>query len=260
MHAARAAVGHGATEAPRGMLYHRYEIDEDGTILDARIVPPTSQNQLAIEEDLRAVVRGRHSTSPDEELTLRCEQAIRNHDPCISCATHFLELTVDALSDAGARVVVIGVGNDLRGDDGAGLEVARRLAQRPNARAIRVAEQPADPTRLLELWSGVDGVVLVDTMRSDQDPGTVCRLDASAEPLPARFQTSSSTHAFGLHEAIELGRTLGRLPPRVIVYAIEGGSVQAGAALSAELQSGLPALAEAVWAEANALAAAQPPG
>jgi coenzyme F420-reducing hydrogenase alpha subunit len=90
----RRAVGHGATEAPRGLLYHRYEIDEDGTILDARIVPPTSQNQLAIEEDLRAVV-AEHIDLPEEQLALRCEQAIRNHDPCISCATHFLQLTVE---------------------------------------------------------------------------------------------------------------------------------------------------------------------
>jgi coenzyme F420-reducing hydrogenase alpha subunit len=90
----RRGVGHGATEAPRGFLYHRYEIDEDGTILSAWIVPPTSQNQLAIEDDLREVVQ-RHVELPDEELRLRCEQAIRNHDPCISCATHFLDLTVD---------------------------------------------------------------------------------------------------------------------------------------------------------------------
>jgi sulfhydrogenase subunit alpha len=92
--APRRGVGHGATEAPRGMLYHRYEIDDDGTILDARIVPPTSQNQLVIEEDLRAVVE-RSLDLSDEQLSLRCEQAIRNHDPCISCATHFLKLTVD---------------------------------------------------------------------------------------------------------------------------------------------------------------------
>ena len=90
----RRAVGHGATEAPRGLLYHRYEIDEDGTILDARIVPPTSQNQLAIEQDLRVVVEAGRELD-DEQLTVRCEQAIRNHDPCISCATHFLELTVE---------------------------------------------------------------------------------------------------------------------------------------------------------------------
>ncbi len=90
----RRAVGHGATEAPRGLLYHRYEIDEEGSILDARIVPPTSQNQLVIEQDLRVVVEDGLDL-PDAQLALRCEQAIRNHDPCISCATHFLTLTVD---------------------------------------------------------------------------------------------------------------------------------------------------------------------
>jgi len=92
--APRAGVGHGATEAPRGMLYHRYEIDEEGIILAARIVPPTSQNQLTIEEQLRAVVHANAGLG-DEELRQVCEQAIRNHDPCISCATHFLRLEVE---------------------------------------------------------------------------------------------------------------------------------------------------------------------
>ncbi|HUZ02316.1 MAG TPA: Ni/Fe hydrogenase subunit alpha [Thermomicrobiaceae bacterium] len=90
----RAGVGHGWTEAPRGLLYHRYEIDGDGTILAANIVPPTAQNQRTIEEDLR-VVAGEHLALPEPELALRCEAAIRNHDPCISCATHFLRLEVD---------------------------------------------------------------------------------------------------------------------------------------------------------------------
>jgi sulfhydrogenase subunit alpha len=90
----RRGAGCGASEAPRGMCWHRYEIDDDGTILDARIVPPTSQNQLAIEQDLRAVV-ARHAQLDDDALRHRCEQAIRNHDPCISCATHFLTLDVD---------------------------------------------------------------------------------------------------------------------------------------------------------------------
>jgi coenzyme F420-reducing hydrogenase alpha subunit len=91
-----AGIGHGATEAPRGLLHHRYRIDDEGTILDAKIVPPTSQNQLAIEEDLRAVV-GQYAELPDDELRGLCEQAIRNYDPCISCATHFLDLEVDRL-------------------------------------------------------------------------------------------------------------------------------------------------------------------
>jgi coenzyme F420-reducing hydrogenase alpha subunit len=90
----RAGVGHGATEAPRGVLYHRYRLDDDGTVLDARIVPPTSQNQAAIEADLRAFVAARLDL-PREELVRQCEQAVRNYDPCISCATHLLDLRID---------------------------------------------------------------------------------------------------------------------------------------------------------------------
>ena len=94
--APRAGVGHGCTEAPRGICWHRYELDEAGTILDAKIVPPTSQNQKTIEEDLVGVVRGSLDL-PDERLAHVCEQTIRNYDPCISCATHFLRLDVERL-------------------------------------------------------------------------------------------------------------------------------------------------------------------
>ncbi len=90
----RAGVGFGCTEAPRGILYHRYAIDDAGTILEAKIVPPTSQNQRTIEEDLRGVVE-RSLDVPDDELSILCEQTIRNYDPCISCATHFLKLEVE---------------------------------------------------------------------------------------------------------------------------------------------------------------------
>jgi sulfhydrogenase subunit alpha len=89
-----AIVGHGASEAPRGLLYHRYELAADGQVLAARIVPPTSQNQAQIEDDLRRFVEPRLELDEDE-LTWRCEQAIRNYDPCISCATHFLDLRVE---------------------------------------------------------------------------------------------------------------------------------------------------------------------
>jgi sulfhydrogenase subunit alpha len=91
---ARAAVGCGATEAPRGVLFHRYELAADGTIATARIVPPTSQNQASIEHDLGRFVAARLDLD-DHTLTHACEQAIRNYDPCISCATHFLDLTME---------------------------------------------------------------------------------------------------------------------------------------------------------------------
>jgi len=90
----RAGTGHGASEAPRGILYHRYEIDSAGLIEHATIVPPTSQNQLAIEDDLRSVVAA-NLELPDDRLQLISEQTIRNYDPCISCATHFLRIEVD---------------------------------------------------------------------------------------------------------------------------------------------------------------------
>jgi coenzyme F420-reducing hydrogenase alpha subunit len=90
----RAGVGRAATEAPRGLLYHRYELTADGTVVAANIVPPTAQNQAAIEADLRDFVQRRLHLD-DTELTRQCEQAIRNYDPCISCATHFLDLTVE---------------------------------------------------------------------------------------------------------------------------------------------------------------------
>ena len=90
----RAAIGFAATEAPRGLLYHRYHIEDDGTIADARIVPPTSQNQASIEEDLMSFI-GSSLDLPDEALRQRCEQTVRNYDPCISCATHFLRLEID---------------------------------------------------------------------------------------------------------------------------------------------------------------------
>ena len=86
--------GHGVSEAPRGVLYHRYEIDQAGNVASARIIPPTSQNQAAIQDDLRGFVAARLDLD-DEALTHSCEQAIRNYDPCISCATHFLDLRVD---------------------------------------------------------------------------------------------------------------------------------------------------------------------
>ena len=88
------ATGYAITEAPRGILYHRYRIAASGSILDAKIVPPTSQNQMTIEEDLRRVL-ATNAQLPDEQLGLRCEQTIRNYDPCISCATHFLKMNVE---------------------------------------------------------------------------------------------------------------------------------------------------------------------
>ncbi len=90
----RSAIGWACTEAPRGTLYHGYDVDDEGLITSARIIPPTSQNQKMIEEDLRLTVL-QHLTASHDDLSHFCERVIRNYDPCISCATHFLTLDLD---------------------------------------------------------------------------------------------------------------------------------------------------------------------
>jgi len=114
---------------------------------------------------------------------------------------------------------VIGLGNAARGDDAAGLLAARALGG---------VELERDPSALVELLDGAPSATILDAVSSGAAPGTVHRFDVSAEPLPASVRRATSTHALGLAEAIELARTLGRLPERVIVYGIEGRSFAAG--------------------------------
>ncbi len=151
-------------------------------------------------------------------------------------------------------VLVIGIGNALRGDDAAGLEVVRRVSDEPR---IACAAHDGEAIELLERWRDARAVVLVDTVRSGAPAGTVHRLDASTEPLPARLRRASS-HTIGIGEAIELARTLGRLPERVIVYGVEGARFAAGAQLSPEVARVIDAVAESVAREARSLAATQP--
>ena len=90
----RVSTGYACTEAPRGLLYHRYRLDERGAIADAKIVPPTSQNYKRMELDLAQLIPTRLHLLPDQ-LRWQCEQAVRNYDPCISCSTHFLKLNIE---------------------------------------------------------------------------------------------------------------------------------------------------------------------
>ena len=97
----RAGVGHHCTEAPRGMIYHRFELDDKGRVRVATMIPPTSQNQACMEHDLHVSVERFGLHHPDDELRSLCEQVIRNYDPCLSCSTHFLKLKVNRDSEAG---------------------------------------------------------------------------------------------------------------------------------------------------------------
>jgi hydrogenase maturation protease len=153
---------------------------------------------------------------------------------------------------------VVGIGNELRGDDGAGLLVARRVRTAAAQAGIEVREIGDEPTALTEACLGRGVVIVTETMRSGSVPGTIRRLDASSDPVPRGLTRRSSTHAIGLDETIELTRALGRLPARLLVYAVEGAQFDIGAELSPEVQAAIPELMQMVLAEATASAESRP--
>jgi hydrogenase maturation protease len=142
---------------------------------------------------------------------------------------------------------VVGVGNELRGDDAVGLEVLR-LLEGALPDGVRVLPCEGEPVALLSAWEGCDTVILVDATHSGAEPGTVRRIPAHDEPLPPE-RGRSSTHVLGVGEAIELARALGKLPPRAIVYGIEAGTLEAGAELSPEVRAAAATVAAAVRGE-----------
>jgi hydrogenase maturation protease len=148
---------------------------------------------------------------------------------------------------ASERALVLAVGNPFRRDDGAGPAVARLLEGRlPAGTGIRVRE--GDLASALEDWDGAARVVAVDAACSGSPPGTIHRHEPAAGPLPAVF-SRGSTHAFGLAEAVELARALGRLPERFVVLGIEGREFGHGEGLSSEVETAVPRAAETVLEE-----------
>lgn len=124
-------------------------------------------------------------------------------------------------------MLVIGIGNEFRGDDAAGVLVARSLLSMPVS-GVTAIEASGEGVGLMELWEGFDDVVLVDAVVSGAEPGTVHEWDVTTEPLPSHCR-SASTHSFGVQDAIELARVLGRLPKRLMVLGVEGRDFDAGA-------------------------------
>ena len=115
--------------------------------------------------------------------------------------------------------LVIGVGNEFRGDDAVGLLAVRDL-ETWKLPSVQIVESRGDGARLMRLWKGIESVIVIDAVRSGSPPGTLHRLDVSHHPLPANFLCTSS-HQFGVGEAIETSRELGDLPPRVVFYGVE---------------------------------------
>lgn len=146
-----------------------------------------------------------------------------------------------------AQALVIGLGNDFRRDDGAGRVAARMIAS-AQADAVRVIEASGEGAALMDAWRGAELVILIDAVHSGAPPGTIHRLDARAQPIPSNF-FHYSTHAFSVAEAVELARALDQLPPRLIVYGIEGKDFSSGEHLSPEVAAAVEEVARQVKGE-----------
>jgi hydrogenase maturation protease len=147
----------------------------------------------------------------------------------------------------GEAVVVIGVGNEDRGDDAAGRRVAAALRGRV-PEGVVILESDGDPVTMMDSWAGADRAILVDTMVSGAVPGTVRRIDLTEARLPASMQMAS-THSMGAADAVELARAMGRLPGRLVVYGIEGASFRPGAPVTAAVADGVDVAVRMIRAE-----------
>ena len=150
-------------------------------------------------------------------------------------------------TESASLPLVIGVGNEYRGDDAVGLLIARRVAEAGRGQA-RVVEESGEGGALMAAWQGAGLVILCDAVQSGAAPGTIHRLEPARAPVPMGF-FRYSTHAFSVAEAIELARALGDLPPRMLVYGIEGADYAAGLALSPAVAGAIDAVVRAVVAD-----------
>jgi hydrogenase maturation protease len=142
---------------------------------------------------------------------------------------------------ADSPIVLIGVGNEFRTDDGLGPLIAREMRRR-GPEGVLILETSGDGPAMIEKWQGVAAVLLVDAICSGAAPGTVHRFDASSKNLPRRYRFVAESHAFGLAEAIEMSRQLHKLPPTAIVYGIEGEQFETGCGLSDRVLKSVPEL------------------
>ena len=150
----------------------------------------------------------------------------------------------EGVSEKKPRLLLIGVGNQYRKDDAAGLIVVRSLKNQAPV-FLKIIEESGEGASLMERWREVDGVIMVDAVSSGAPPGTIHRLDARRRSIPTDF-FSYSTHAFSVAEAVEMARVLDQLPPRMIIYGIEGESFEFGTGLSPALESAVPQVAESI--------------
>ncbi|MCF6148766.1 MAG: hydrogenase maturation protease [Candidatus Kuenenia sp.] len=148
-------------------------------------------------------------------------------------------------------VLLIGIGNEHRSDDGVGLNIARRL-KKLNSKQVVIAEHNKDGIALMETWKDFDTVIIIDAVSSGAETGTIFRFEAHTKPLPANL-FHYSTHSFGIAEGIELARTLNQLPPYLIVYGIEMVNYDSGTGLSLETNEFVQKVTDLIQQEIHSL-------
>lgn len=136
-----------------------------------------------------------------------------------------------------AEVLIIGVGNEYRGDDGVGLALVRTLQAAPPP-GTRIVERSGEGAGLLDTWRGASIVIVLDAVVAGRAPGALLRLDVRREPLPGHYFAHSS-HAFGIAQTVELARALGELPDELIIYGVQGADFALGTALSAPVAAAM---------------------
>jgi len=167
--------------------------------------------------------------------------------------TNNVTTTTDLISDnvEDPAIVIIGIGNQLRCDDGIGLILIERLKKR-YLKNVECTESSGDIGELMEKWRGVNAVIIIDAVRSGSSPGSIIRLDAVSEKLCGEW-FPYSTHNYNLADAIELGKFYGNLPPFAVIYGIEGKNFDYGTELSEEIQNSIEQVELLVTVEAGFL-------
>ncbi len=233
----KAGTGYGCSEAPRGILWHRYEMDEKGCVKKAIIVPPTSQNQPRIEQDLKDSLINFGLDNSKAQLQLHAEKVIRNYDPCISCATHFLNLTLirDGVAEENkdkqttlvfnnadlSRTAIIGIGSPHEGDE-TGWQMIDQLLQNRTIvslkqKGLSLFKLDRPGINLAENIKPFDHVLIVDAIKSANAEQSFICLDAHAL-LSKPNQISS--HEVGVLESIVLLKSLQLTPKQLVVLGI----------------------------------------